>query len=104
MIDEQNLSGVDVDEDVEATPVADALEASAAVHDAVDQAAAETLVEAAERRAAELDAAGEDEAADEVLADAMVEVAVDRGGRGRAGCGEVSDAIDERGPRGGDPR
>ena len=95
MIDEQNLSGVDVDEDVEATPVADALEASAAVHDAVDQAAAETLVEAADA-AAELADAGEDEAADEVLADAIVEVAVAEEVADEMGAALVADAIDEQ--------
>jgi len=95
VIDEQNLSGVDVDEDVEATPVSDALEASAAVHDAVDQAAAETLVEAA-NAAAELADAGDDEAADEVLADAIVEVAVAEEVADEMGAALVADAIDEQ--------
>jgi transcriptional antiterminator NusG len=57
------------------TPIADALEAAAEVHDLAD-AAADVTLEAAAEEAESLADAGDEEAAEEVLADAVVEAAV----------------------------
>jgi transcription termination/antitermination protein NusG len=94
VIDEQNPTGVDVDDDVPDSPVTDALEAAAALHDVADDAAAATLGEAAEA-AEELAEAGDQEGADEVLAEAIVEAAVIEGAADELGDAIVADAIDE---------
>ena len=57
------------------TPVADALEDAAAVHELADEAA-DVMIEEASQEATELAAGGDDEGAEEVLAEAAVEVAV----------------------------
>jgi transcriptional antiterminator NusG len=57
------------------TPIADALEAAADVHD-LAEAAEDVTLEAAADEAESLAEAGDEEAADEVLADAIVEAAV----------------------------
>ncbi len=71
MTDEQNLTEIDVD----ATPVADALEEAAELHELADAAAEVTLAEAVDE-AELLTAVGDDEGAEEVLAEAIIEVAV----------------------------
>jgi transcription termination/antitermination protein NusG len=57
------------------TPIADALEAAAEVHELAD-AAADVALEAAAAEAESLAEAGDEEAAEDVLADAVVEAAV----------------------------
>jgi transcriptional antiterminator NusG len=57
------------------TPIADALEAAADVHD-LAEAAEDVTLEAAAEEAESLAEAGDEEAAEEVLADAIVEAAV----------------------------
>jgi len=69
--DEQNLTEIDVD----ATPVVDALEEAAELHELADAAAEVTLAEAVDE-AELLTAVGDDEGAEEVLAEAIIEVAV----------------------------
>jgi len=94
VIDEQNPTGVDVDDDVPDSPVTDALEAAAALHDVADDAAEATLSEAAEV-AEELAEAGDQEGANEVLAEAIVEAAVVEEAADELGDAIVADAIDE---------
>jgi transcription termination/antitermination protein NusG len=94
VIDEQNPTGVDVDDDLPDSPVTDALEAAAALHDVADDAAAATLDEAAEA-AEELAEAGDQEGAEEVLAEAIVEAAVVEEAADELGDAIVADAIDE---------
>jgi transcriptional antiterminator NusG len=71
--DEQNPTDLEVD--VDATPVADALEAASDLHELAEAAAEVTLTEAADE-AELLAAAGQEAAAEQVLAEAIVEVAV----------------------------
>jgi transcriptional antiterminator NusG len=75
----------------DATPVADALEASAELQEMADEAAAETLAEA------EVEAAVVEEAADETAGEILDEAAVEADALDEAGDHEAAEAVFEEG-------